>query len=163
MGAYDEGHWQTAVQEIKRGSGVLKRGSILATGSGADVGKLVPLTAGTEAQAYGVLLDPRIDTAVESSTGAVTGSIARAGSFKGEKLIGGVGTNVPALSDAFAQEWHLRGRADYCSRRGNLRNRRTSASGRCITLARLSVNMIARGKYWKAGEDIPDEELPPNL
>jgi hypothetical protein len=25
------------------------------------------------------------------------------------------------------------------------------------------VNMIARGKYYRAGEDIPDEELSPNL
>ncbi len=58
MGAYDEAHWQTQVCEIKSGQGVLKRGTILATGSGADVGKLVLLSAGTKAQAYGVLLDP---------------------------------------------------------------------------------------------------------
>jgi hypothetical protein len=70
MGAYDEAHWQTAVLEIKTGSGVLKRGTILATGSGADVGKLVRRTAGTEAQSYGVLLDPAIDTSAAFSNDA---------------------------------------------------------------------------------------------
>ena len=30
-------------------------------------------------------------------------------------------------------------------------------------MPRLSVNVISKGKYWKAGEDIPDEELSPNI
>ena len=47
LGAYDEGHWQTVVAEIKAGIGVLARGTILATGIAGDVGKLVKLTAGT--------------------------------------------------------------------------------------------------------------------
>jgi hypothetical protein len=63
MGAYDEAHWQTVVAEIKPNIDVLQRGTILAIGSGGDVGKLVLLTAGTEAQSYGVLLDSSIDTA----------------------------------------------------------------------------------------------------
>ena len=67
MGAYDEAHWQTVVAEIKAGIGVLQRGTILATGTAGDIGKLVLLTAGTEAAAYGVLLDPSIDTAVPFS------------------------------------------------------------------------------------------------
>ena len=67
MGAYDEAHWQTQVCEIKAGIGVLVRGTILATGTAGDIGKLVPLSAGTEAQAYGVLLDPSIDTAAPYS------------------------------------------------------------------------------------------------
>ena len=85
-GAYDTAHWQTAVMEIKAGIGVLERGSVLASGTAGDVGKLVPLSAGTEAQAYGVLLDPSIDTAAAFSDGTVTGSIAKAGSFKGSAL-----------------------------------------------------------------------------
>ena len=28
---------------------------------------------------------------------------------------------------------------------------------------KLAVNVISKGKYWRAGEDIPDEELSPNL
>ncbi len=28
---------------------------------------------------------------------------------------------------------------------------------------KLSVNVISKGKYWKAGDEIPDEELSPNL
>jgi hypothetical protein len=28
---------------------------------------------------------------------------------------------------------------------------------------KLSVNVISKGKYWRAGEDIPDEELSSNL
>jgi hypothetical protein len=30
-------------------------------------------------------------------------------------------------------------------------------------MPRLSVNVISKGKYYRAGEDIPDEELSPNL
>ena len=41
MGAYDEAHWQTAVLEIKPGIGVVKRGTILASGTAGDIGKLV--------------------------------------------------------------------------------------------------------------------------
>jgi hypothetical protein len=48
------------------------------------------------------LLDPSIDTAAAEafSNGQLTGSIARSGSFKGQALIVGVGTNVTTLSDA---------------------------------------------------------------
>ena len=42
MGAYDQAHWQTQVSEIKAGIGVLLRGTILASGTGADIGKLCP-------------------------------------------------------------------------------------------------------------------------
>jgi head decoration protein D len=104
LGAYDEGHWQTQVSEIKGGIGVLARGTILATGTAGDIGKLVPLTAGTEAQAYGILLDPAIDTTVAYSDGSVTGSVAKAGSFRGAALI------VPAGVDAGLISVALRGR-----------------------------------------------------
>ena len=104
MGAYDSAHWQTAVLELKTGIGVVKRGTILASGAGGDIGKLVLLTAGTEASAYGVLLDPAIDTAAAFSDGIVTGSIAKAGRFKGAALI------VPAGVDAGLIAVALRGR-----------------------------------------------------
>ena len=83
---------------------MLKRGTILATGTAGDIGKLVKLTAGTEAQAYGVLLDPAIDTSVAFGDGSVTGSIAKAGSFRGPALI------VPAGIDAGLVSVALRGR-----------------------------------------------------
>ena len=104
--------------EIKGGIGTLVRGTILATGSGADIGKLVKLTAGTEAQAYGVLLDPAIDTSVAFGDGSVTGSIAKAGSSRGPALI------VPAGVDAGLIAVSLRGRGIFvegatpCSCRG---------------------------------------------
>ncbi len=104
MGAYDEAHWQTVVAEIKPNIGVLRRGTILATGTAGDIGKLVMLAAGTEAQSYGVLLDPAIDTAVPFSDGSVTGSIAKAGSFRGAALI------VPTGIDAGLVSVALRGR-----------------------------------------------------
>ncbi len=69
MGAYDEAHWQTAVLEIKPGIGVVKRGTILASGTAGDIGKLVLLTAGIEAQAYGVLLDPAVIPPQRSAMG----------------------------------------------------------------------------------------------
>ena len=104
LGAHHDGNFQTRVSKIKAGIGVLKRGTILATGSGADIGKLVLLTAGTEAQAYGVLLDPAIDTAAPFTDGSVTGSIAKAGSFRGPALI------VPPGIDAGLVSVSLRGR-----------------------------------------------------
>ena len=87
MGAYDTAHWETEVREIKAGIGVLARGTVLASGTGGDIGKLVPLTASTEAAAYGVLLDAAVDTGQAFSNGSVTGSIARAGSFRGAALV----------------------------------------------------------------------------
>ena len=75
MGAYDEAHWQTAVLELTPDKGILKRGTVLSMGG---TGKLDATTAGNEAQVYGVLLDPAIDTAQEFSNGVVTGSVARA-------------------------------------------------------------------------------------
>ena len=104
LGAYDTGHWQTQVCEIKAGIGALARGIILATGSGADVGKLVKLSATTEVNAYGVLLDELIDTTVTYSDGSVTGSVAKAGSFRGPALI------VPTGVDAGLIAVALRGR-----------------------------------------------------
>jgi hypothetical protein len=104
LGAHHDGNFQTQVSEIKPGIGVLQRGTILATGTAGDVGKLVLLTAGTEAQSYGVLLDPAIDTAAPFSDGSVTGSIAKAGSFRGPALI------VPTGIDAGLVSVALRGR-----------------------------------------------------
>ena len=80
------------------------RGTVLATGTAGDIGKLVKLTAGTEASAYGILLDPAIDTAVAFGDGSVTGSVAKAGSFRGPALI------VPAGVDAGLIAVALRGR-----------------------------------------------------
>jgi hypothetical protein len=104
MGAYDQAHWQTAVLEIKPAIGVLARGTILAAGTGGDNGKLVRLAAGNEALAFGVLLDASIDTAAAYSQGSVTGSIAKAGSFRGPALL------VPTGIDAELVSAALRGR-----------------------------------------------------
>jgi hypothetical protein len=104
LGAHFDGNLQTQVSEIKAGIGVLYRGTILATGSGADIGKLVKLSATAEASAYGILLDPAVDTAAAFSDGSVTGSIAKAGSFKGSALL------VPTGVDAGLIAVALRGR-----------------------------------------------------
>ena len=104
LGAYDEGHWQTVVAEIKAGIGVLARGTILASGTAGDIGKLVKLSATTEANAYGILLDEAVDTGAAYSDGSVTGSIAKAGSFRGPALI------VPTGVDAGLIAVALRGR-----------------------------------------------------
>jgi hypothetical protein len=62
LGAHHDGNFNTQVSEIKAGIGVLTRGTILASGTAADIGKLVKLSATTEANTYGILLDPAIDT-----------------------------------------------------------------------------------------------------
>jgi hypothetical protein len=104
LGAHHDGNFQTQVSEIKPGIGVLKRGTVLASGTAGDIGKLVLLSPTTEAQAYGVLLDPSIDTAAAFGDGSVTGSIAKAGTFKGSALIVPVGVDSGLVSVA------LRGR-----------------------------------------------------
>ena len=104
LGAHHDGNFNTQLSEIKSGLGVLKRGTVLASGTGADIGKLVPLTTTTEANAYGVLLDPSIDTGAAFSDSTVTGSIAKSGTFKGSALI------VPTGVDAGLIAVALRGR-----------------------------------------------------
>jgi hypothetical protein len=99
MGAYDEAHWETVTAELKPDAGILLRGGVLSAVA-ADGGKLTLTTAGSEATAYGILLDPSVDTAVKFGDGSVSASVARAGSFKGGALRVGVGTNVATLTDA---------------------------------------------------------------
>ena len=102
LGAYDTGHWETVTASLKPASGVLLRGSVLSAVP-ADNGKL-SLTAGTaEATAYGILLDKSVDTGVANSTGTVTGSVARAGSFRGPALIVGAGTDEALLARTLRQ------------------------------------------------------------
>jgi hypothetical protein len=98
--------WEVAVFE--RTTGVLEGRTVLASGSGADFGKLVLLTPTTEVNAYGVLLDALVDTAAPYSDGSTSGSIARAGSFKGSALI------VPPAVDAGLIAVALRGRGIFC-------------------------------------------------
>jgi hypothetical protein len=95
MGAYDEKHWQVVVLELKPNSGVLKRGSVLALVSG----KLELVTATNQATAYRILLDLEIDTTVLFADGSITGSIARAGSFRGQALVVAAGTDATALTE----------------------------------------------------------------
>jgi hypothetical protein len=52
-----------------------------------------------------------------------------------------------------AQERHLRRRADHCAQRdGN----RTSG-------LKLSVHTIVAGRYYKAGEEVPDNQVSPTI
>jgi Bacteriophage lambda head decoration protein D len=104
LGAHHDGNFNTQVSEIKAGIGVLTRGTILASGTAADIGKLVKLSATTEANAYGILLDPSIDTAAAFGDGSVTGSVAKSGTFNGSALI------VPTGVDAGLIAVALRGR-----------------------------------------------------
>ena len=83
MDAYDEAHWQTDVLEIKSAIGVLKRGTILASGNGADIGKLLLLSATMEAQAYGVLLDLRSTVPPRSVTAASPVRLPRQAASRG--------------------------------------------------------------------------------
>jgi hypothetical protein len=93
LGAHHSGNLQTVIAELKPASGVLIRGSVLAL----VAGKLELVTATNQATAYGVLLDPTIDTGVAFGDGSVTGSVARAGSFRGGALIVSAGTDPIAL------------------------------------------------------------------
>jgi hypothetical protein len=95
LSSYDSAHWETVVLELKAGSGVLKRGSVLSL----VAGKLELTAAANQATAYGILLDELVDTSVAYSVGSCTGSIARAGSFRAPALIVSAGVDAAALSD----------------------------------------------------------------
>ncbi len=97
LGAYDTGHWETVVAQIKPATGVLLRGSVLSAVA-ADGGKLTLTVGGQEASAYGILLDASVDTTTAYGNGTVTGSVARAGSFRGAALVVGAGTDEAALA-----------------------------------------------------------------
>ena len=99
MGAYDQAHWETVVLELTPDKGVLQRGAVLSLGG---AGKLDATTAGNEAQAFGVLLDASVDTGAKFSDGSVTGSIAKAGSFRGPALNVGPERTPPPSSYAAA-------------------------------------------------------------
>jgi hypothetical protein len=95
MGAYDSAHWQVETLELKPDAGVLQRGSVLSLAAG----KLELAAAANQASAYGILLDPAVDTAAKFADGTVTGSVARSGSFRGAALIVSTGTDAAALKD----------------------------------------------------------------
>jgi hypothetical protein len=96
LSAYDEAHWEVVVVELKPASGVLLRGSVLS----AVGGKCELVTSTNQASVFGVLLDEAVDTASPYSDGSVTGSIARAGSFRASALIVSAGTDGAALQSA---------------------------------------------------------------
>jgi hypothetical protein len=148
LGAHHDGNFETVIAEIKAAIGKLKRGTVLCTGSGADAGKLILTAVGNEATVFGILLDPEVDTAVTFTDGSVTGSVARAGTFRGAALIVGVGVNAATITDTLRKNGG-----------GSIDGGGTSTrSG-----VKLRVNYLSRGRYWTAGEEIPDEEVPPNI
>jgi hypothetical protein len=51
------------------------------------------------------VLDAQVDTAAANAIdGQITGSVARAGSFRGPALLVGVGTNAATLTDALRKQ-----------------------------------------------------------
>jgi hypothetical protein len=96
LSAYDEAHWETVTAELKAGAGVLLRGSVLSL----VTGKCELVTAANQATVFGVLLDEVVDTSVAYSDGSVSGSIARAGSFRASALIVSAGTDPVLLQSA---------------------------------------------------------------
>jgi hypothetical protein len=59
LGAYDVGHWETVTAQLKPSTGTLLRGSVLSSVV-ADAGKLTLTVGGSEATAYGILLDKSV-------------------------------------------------------------------------------------------------------
>jgi hypothetical protein len=93
MGAYDEGKWEVKVIDFATGTGTLKRGTVVCLDAG---GKGTIAAAGNENQAYGILLDEAVDATLTSPVG----SVARAGSFRGDQLLVSTGTDRAKLSAA---------------------------------------------------------------
>ena len=100
LGAHHDGNFETVTAELESADGTWLRGSVLCAGTGPTAGKLVQTAAGNEAAAFGILLDPAVDTEVPFSDGTVTGSVARAGTFRGPALIVNTGVNAATLTDA---------------------------------------------------------------
>jgi hypothetical protein len=97
LSSYDEAHWEVQVCELKPNTGTLLRGSVLSA-IVADAGKLTLTAAGSEDLAYGILLDEAVDTTQAYSDASVTGSVARAGSFRGPALRVATGTDVAKVT-----------------------------------------------------------------
>jgi hypothetical protein len=66
---------------------------------------------------------------------------------------------VPTLVDAGLISVALRGRGIFVE--GAIPVPATLEARRPHKLAKLRVSLISKGKYWRAFEDIPDDELPP--
>lgn len=111
LGAYDVGHWETVTAQLKPSTGTLLRGSVLSSVV-ADAGKLTLTVGGSEATAYGILLDKSVDTTAPFSGGSVTASVARAGSFRGEALIVGGWNRRGRPCQAAPANRNLHGRGD---------------------------------------------------
>ena len=72
-------------------------------------------------------------------------------------LIVGVGTNVQALVDALRKNnINVEDQLPFRLQRQHLSQRRKHRQN----MPGLSVSLVAHGCYWRAGEDVPPEELP---
>ena len=132
--------------EIKGGIGVLTRGTILATGTAADIGKLVKLTAGNGSpgvwRACSIL---RSTLPLPFSDGSVTGSIAKAGSFRGPALIVPAGSRRWLDLGGASWAWHLCRRADHGAG-GSGCERVRGTRRRCPSLASVWSLMAVTGE-----------------
>ena len=79
LGAYDEGHWQTASRKSKPAS-ASSRAELSSRRARPETSESSSSSPRERKRtAYGVLLDEAVDTCVAYSDGSVTGSIAKAG------------------------------------------------------------------------------------
>jgi hypothetical protein len=127
-----------------------------------DAGKLSLTAAGSEDFAFGILLDPQVDTTHAFSDGSVTGSIARAGSFQGEALIVASGTDAAKVTARLRyQGIYVNGAIVAPTTAEAIVPATTdeapppSRKGKPL---RLSVSVALGGRYIRAGD-----ELPPDL
>jgi hypothetical protein len=162
LGAYDTSHWLTVVMQLKPSVGVLVRGTVLSL----VAGKLEKTVAANQGSAYGILLDASIDTAATFTGGSVTGSVARAGSFRDPPCLSAwVLTRL--LCKAFCATMASTSRDDHGAfddggDRGSARGRDSPPSARAVLL-KLGIYFLAKGRYWTPGESIPDELVSPDI
>ena len=107
-----------------------------------------------------MLLDPSVDTSIPFSGGQVTGSVARAGSFKGPALIVPTGINAATLTTRLRELGiFIEGQSLF---RSHCRQRQRQHRQQ-VHEVKLGVNLIAHGRYWTAGQEIDESEVPANL
>jgi hypothetical protein len=106
--AGDSAQWNPIVADLAPGQGVLILGSVLSTGSD---GKMKLTDASSYNQAFGILLET-VDTGTDAaSTTEVAATVARQGSFKGDRTGDGTRSRLEPVRGCLAQERALLGRS----------------------------------------------------
>ena len=122
---------------------------------GVDVGKLVLAALGNELQASAFFWIRKSTPGVTFTDGSVTESIAGR-TFRGARSLLALERNVVTLTQ------DLR-RILFCEERLSRHCELDRLGGTRANGVKFRVHFLSRRRDWKAGDEIPDEDVPPNI